>query len=403
MEAGISAKYQAIAKTLNERQRRVWAAVEAEWLGYGGVSTVWRATGISRRAIHVGLTELRSGTGWSELQPEQVRRRGGGRKQLTDKQPGLLAALDALVEPTARGDPDSPLRWACKSTRHLACELQGQGFKIERQKVCDLLDEMGYSLQANRKVKEGQQHPDRDAQFKHITTQIAEFGDAGQPTISVDTKKKELVGDFKNSGREWHACKSPTAVRVHDFQDKLLGKAIPYGVYDIFANEGWVSVGSDHDTAQFAVASIRAWWRRMGKPRYVNANALLITADGGGSNASRSRLWKLSLQDLSNQLQLPVNVCHYPPGTSKWNRVEHRLFSQIAINWRAHPLISLEVVVELIRNTHTDTGLHIKAALDHRSYPTGIKVSQQDFDAINIKPASFHGDWNYTISPSKQR
>jgi len=266
--------------------------------------------------------------------------------------------------------------------------------------VSELLDEMGYSLQANRKVTEGRQHPDRDAQFKHIAAQIAKFTSAGQPVISVDTKKKELVGDFINRGREWQPCKTPIPVHVHDFEDKSLGKAIPYGVYDLSANEGWVSIGIDHDTAQFAVASIHAWWCAMGKRRYACAHALLITADGGGSNGSRSRLWKLSLQHLVDRLQFPICVCHYPPGTSKWNRVEHRLFSQIAINWRAHPLVNVEVIVELIRNTHTDTGLYVRARLDKRHYPIGIKVSQPDFDAINIEPAMFHGDWNYTIKPS---
>lgn len=400
MEGKIAAKYQAIGRTLNERQRRLWAATEAQSIGYGGVSTVWRATGISRRAIHVGLKELDARTERDDEAVTSIRQSGGGRKSLTESQPGLLGALAALVEPTARGTPNASLQWSCKSTRYLAGELQGQGFEIERQKVSDLLDELGYSLQANRKVKEGAQHPDRDAQFKHIATQIANFGETQQPAISVDTKKKELVGDFKNNGREWHRHHQPTAVRVHDFQDKRLGKAIPYGVYDIAANEGWVSVGIDHDTAQFAVASIHSWWRRMGQRRYTHADALLITADGGGSNGSRSRLWKVSLQHLANQLRFPICVCHYPPDTSKWNRIEHRLFSYIAINWRAHPLISIEVILELIRNTHTDTGLHVKAALDHCSYPIGIKVSQLDFDAVNIELTPFHGDWNYIISPS---
>jgi Rhodopirellula transposase DDE domain len=401
MQAEIAAKYRAIGRSLNERQRRQWAATEAKAVGYGGVTAVWRATGISRPTIYAGLKELGTCGRKAKWQSEQIRRPGGGRKRLTHAQPQLLEALDALVEPTARGDPDSPLRWVCKSTRNLVVELHSQGFEIERQKVWELLSAMGYSMQSNRKVIEGKQHPDRDAQFKHIAKQIAAFSSSGQPTISVDTKKKELVGAFKNGGREWRPHGEPTKVKVHDFEDDQLGKAIPYGIYDIAANEGWVSIGVDHDTAQFAVASIYAWWRKMGRRRYTHPDALLITADGGGSNASRSRLWKLSLQDLVNDLRFPISVCHFPPGTSKWNRIEHRLFSQIAINWRANPLVDLDTIVGLIRRTHTDTGLRVKADLDWRTYPTGIKITQSEFDTINVQPAVFHGEWNYTILPSR--
>lgn len=400
MKSKVATKYQQIRKTLNERQRRLWAATEAQAIGRGGVTAVWRATGISRRAIHAGINEIKRRGRRAEWESQRVRRPGGGRKKVTDKQPDLLAALDALVEPTARGDPDSPLRWACKSTRNLVIELNRQGFSIERQKVSELLNELGYSLQANQKVIEGTQHPDRDAQFRYIAVRMAAFSGLGLPTISVDTKKKELVGAFKNGGREWQPCQTPVTVRVHDFEDRELGKAIPYGLYDIAANEGWISVGVDHDTAEFAVASIHSWWRKMGSKRYTQPTALLLTADGGGSNASRSRLWKSSLQGLANNLQFPISVCHYPPGTSKWNRIEHRLFSQVAINWRANPLIDLKTIVGLIRKTHTDTGLRVMAEVDFRKYQTGLRVSQEVFNAINLKPALFHGEWNYTISPS---
>jgi hypothetical protein len=403
MEAEVAAKYQAIGRTLNEHQRRLWAASEAKAIGHGGVTAVWRATGISRPTIHAGLKELSKSGRKPKLQAERIRRPGGGRKHLTQVQPQLLEALDKLVEPSARGDPDSPLRWACKSTRNLVTELNSQGFEIGRQKVWELLTEMGYSMQANRKTIEGKQHPDRDAQFAHIATQIDAFSASGQPTISVDTKKKELVGAFKNGGREWSPHGKPTKVQVHDFEDKQLGKAIPYGIYDLTANEGWVSIGVDHDTAQFAVSSIRSWWHKMGRWRYKYPQALLITADGGGSNASRSRLWKLSLQTLADDLRFPISVCHFPPGTSKWNRVEHRLFSHIAVNWRANPLVDLDTIVNLTRKTQTNTGLRVMADLDRRAYPTGIRVAQSAFDAINIRPAAFHGDWNYTILPSRAR
>jgi hypothetical protein len=309
----------------------------------------------------------------------------------------LLDALDSLVEPTSRGDPESPLRWTCKGVRRLASELQGQGFAIGKQKVAELLAELGYSLQANRKTREGNQHPDRNAQFEYIAAEVCRFQRRGQPVISVDTKKKELVGDFKNGGKEWSSKGMPTEVNVHDFMNKDLGKAIPYGVHDLAANVGWVSVGIDHDTADFAVETIRRWWRKMGWSLYPKTTALLITADGGGSNSCRNRRWKTALQDLADELNLAISVCHFPPGTSKWNKIEHRLFSQIGINWRGQPLTSHEVVVQLIANTQTETGLRVRAALDYNTYPTGIKVTDSQLATVNLRRAAFHGEWNYTI------
>jgi hypothetical protein len=399
MEAAIRRRFEGLASTLDERQRRRWAAAEAMTWGYGGVSLVSRSTGISRRAIHVGLRELRADPKPTAI-GYRVRRSGGGRKTLTDQQPGLLAALDALVEPTSRGDPESPLRWTCKGVRRLAAELQRQGFTVGKQKVAELLTDLGYSLQANRKTREGSQHPDRNAQFEYIAGQVRGFQRRGQPVISVDTKKKELVGNFKNVSREWCPQGKPVQVNVHDFMDKKLGKAIPYGVYDLTANAGWVSVGTDHDTADFAVETIRRWWRRMGRSLYPQATELLITADGGGSNSSRNRRWKVALQDLADELKLPIRICHFPPGTSKWNKIEHCLFSQIGINWRGQPLVSHEVVVQLIANTTTDTGLRVRAALDRNSYPTGIKVTDDQLASVNLHRAKFHGEWNYTIKPS---
>jgi hypothetical protein len=400
MEAAIRQRFKGLALTLDERQRRIWAATEAEAVGYGGVSLVSRSTGISRRAIHVGLHELH--TNAREVVPAgRVRRSGAGRKRLTEAQPGLLAALDALVEPTSRGDPDSPLRWTCKGIRRLAAELQRQGYTISPQKVGQLLADLEYSLQANRKTREGNQHPDRNAQFEYIAALVRRFQKRGQPVISVDTKKKEIVGNFKNSGREWHPKGTPIEVNVHDFMDKKLGKAIPYGVYDLSANLGWVSVGNDHDTADFAVESVRRWWRKMGCPLYPKATDLLVTADGGGSNSSRNRRWKVALQELADELSLTIHVCHFPPGTSKWNKIEHRLFSQIAINWRGKPLTSHEVVVQLIATTKTNTGLRVRAALDKNKYPTAIKVTAEELATVNLHRAKFHGEWNYTIRPSR--
>jgi hypothetical protein len=399
MEAAVRLRFAQVASILDERRRRLWAAAEAKAVGYGGVSLVARVTGLTRPTIHAGLKEQASGI--LPLPEGRVRRSGAGRKPLTHAQPELLSALDALVEPTARGDPESPLRWTCKGIRKLAAELQCQGFRIGRQKVADWLRQLGYSLQGNRKTREGGQHADRNAQFEYIARQVWKFQKRGQPVISVDTKKKELVGDFKNGGREWRPQGQPEGVRVHDFLDKKLGKAIPYGVYDLAANNAWVSVGIDHDTSDFAVETIRRWWRHMGRKRYSKAEELLITADGGGSNGCRSRLWKVALQRLATELGLIIRVCHLPPGTSKWNKIEHRLFSQIAINWRGRPLVSHEVIVQLIADTRTTTGLRVRAKLDKRSYPTGRKVTNQELAKINLHPAKFHGEWNYKISPTK--
>ena len=400
MEAAIRQRFLELRPALNERGRRLWAASEAKALRYGGITLVARATGLSRRAIHAALNELHAGT---TLPPGRVRRAGAGRKPLTAAQPGLLAALEALVEPTARGDPDSPLRWTCKGVRRLAAALRGQGFRIGRQTVAALLRELGYSLQANRKTREGSRHPDRDAQFEYIAARVRRSQRRGQPVISVDTKKKELVGDFKNGGREWRAKGQPDEVRVHDFMDKRLGKAIPYGVYDLAANAGWVSVGIDHDTAAFAVETIRRWWRHMGQPLYPRATALLITADGGGSNSCRNRLWKVALQRLADELGLAISVCHFPPGTSKWNKIEHRLFSQIAVNWRGRPLTSLEIIVQLIGDTRTETGLQVRAELDNSCYPTGTKVTDEELAAVRLRRAKFHGEWNYTVRPASRQ
>ena len=398
MESAIRRRFSAVAPILDERQRRLWTAAEAKAVGYGGVSLVARATGITRPTIHAGLKELATG---SVLPAGRVRRPGAGGKSLTATQPGLKAALDALVEPTARGDPESPLRWTCKGVRRLAAQLRNQKFKIGRQKVADLLRELGYSLQANRKTQEGNQHPDRNAQFEYIAGRVRQFQSRGQPVISVDTKKKELVGDFKNGGREWQPAGRPEEVRVHDFQDKTLGKAIPYGVYDITSNEGWVSVGIDHDTARFAAASIRRWWQEMGQARFPRAGRLLLTADGGGSNGSRNRLWKVALQGLADDLGLSLYVSHFPPGTSKWNKVEHRLFSYITQNWRGKPLVSRQAIVSLIAATTTKAGLTVRAALDTSVYETGIKVSDEELAHVRLKPDEFHGEWNYRITPQR--
>ena len=397
MEAAIRQRFESIALTLDERQKRLWAAAEARAFGYGGVSLVSRSTGISRRAIHVGLHDLTAGPA---LPSGRVRRSGAGRKSLMETEEGLLEALDALVEPTSRGDPESPLRWTCKGVRRLALELQRQGFRIGKQKVADLLADLGYSLQGNRKTQEGNQHPDHNTQFEYIAAQVRRFQNRGRPVISVDTKKKELVGNFKNVGKEWCPNGTPTEVNVHDFMDKRLGKAIPYGVYDLTANAGWVSVGTDHDTADCAVATIRRWWREMGWRLYPETTALLITADGGGSNSSRNRRWKVAMQDSANELGVAISGCHFPPGTSKWNKIEHRLFSQIGVNWRGKPLISHEVIVQLIASTKTETGLHVRAAVDRNTYSTGLKVSDRELATVNLHKATFHGEWNYTIRPS---
>jgi hypothetical protein len=399
----IRVKFQTLDAVLDERSRRQWAATEAREYGYGGVTAVSAATGLARDTVVTGLRELE----YRERHPDepvaqQLRRPGAGRKRLTATDPTLAAALEALVEPLTRGDPESPLRWTCKSTRRLAAELTRQGHRVGYRTVAWLLYEAGYSLQANRKTREGNQHPDRNAQFEFINAQATRFQKRGQPVISVDTKKKELVGDFKNGGREWAPQGQPEKVRVHDFQDKELGKAIPYGVYDVTNNQGWVSVGIDHDTAYFATASIRRWWQEMGSARFPRASELFLTADGGGSNSYRTRLWKVALQALANEISLKLTVSHFPPGTSKWNKVEHRLFSFITQNWRGKPLVSVQTIVNLIASTRTSKGLIVKAALDEGKYETGITVSDEQMAKLNLTPAEFHSEWNYSLSPRRK-
>lgn len=399
IEARIRRKFRLVAVELDERRRRQWAAVEAREIGWGGISLVARATGLSRPTIMVGLGELELSSKSRTLAAARVRRQGGGRRTLAQSDPGLLEALERLIEPATRGDPMSALRWTCKSTAKLAEELTRQNHPVTDRTVAMLLKQNGYSLQANRKTREGLSHPDRNAQFEYINRQVSAFQRRRQPVISVDTKKKELVGEFKNPGEEWQPKGQPEKVNVHDFPDKKLGKAIPYGVYDLACNEGWVSVGIDHDTAEFACASIQRWWNEMGSARFPEARELLITADGGGSNSSRNRLWKKSLQRLADELQLKLNVSHFPPGTSKWNKIEHRLFCFITKNWRGRPLTTYEVVVNLIARTTTKTGLTVRAALDPRRYETGIEVSAEELARLQISPAKFHGDWNYSIKP----
>ena len=400
--ARIRRKYRSLKPEMDERRRRQWAAAEARDLGWGGVTAVSRATGLSRTTIRVGARELARPARQRAVEARRVRRSGGGRRRLTEMDPGLLEALEALIEPTTRGDPESPLRWTCKSIRRLAAELSRQDHPVGAVTVGKLLRQAGYSLQANRKTREGASHPDRNAQFEYINASVQRFLQRGQPAISVDTKKKELVGDFKNAGREWYPEGEPEEVRVHDFLIKSLGKAIPYGVYDMLNNQGWVNVGIDHDTAQFAANSIRRWWKKMGHRRFPGARDLLITADGGGSNSHRSRLWKVSLQDLADELGLRLFVSHFPPGTSKWNKIEHRLFSFITQNWRGRPLVNHETIVNLIASTTTRTGLIVKAALDTNHYKTKIKVPDEQLSRLRLKPHDFHGDWNYTISPRKK-
>lgn len=395
----IRRKYRLLTVEMDERRRRQWAAAEARDLGWGGVTLVARATGLSRTTLTAGLRELDMPSKQRARVANRVRRGGGGRKALTMTDPKLLAALEALVEPSTRGDPESPLRWTCKSIRRLAEELTRQDHPASPNTVATLLKESGYSLQANRKTREGIGHPDRNAQFAYLNARVREFLDRHQPAISVDTKKKELVGDFKNAGREWRPRGQPEELRVHDFLDQRLGKAIPYGVYDILNNQGWVSVGIDHDTAEFAANAIRRWWNRMGRFRFPKARELLITADGGGSNGSRSRLWKVCLQKLSDDLDLPLVVCHFPPGTSKWNKIEHRLFSFITQNWRGKPLTSLQTVVNLIAKTTTRAGLNVKAAIDENHYQTALKITDEQLAGLRLTPAQFHGDWNYLIKP----
>jgi hypothetical protein len=398
----IRQKYLALSPVMDERMRRQWAASEASALGWGGVTAVSLATGLARDTIVAGRRELEHRRAHpAEAVAMRIRRPGGGRKPLTETDPGLQQALDALVDPATRGHPESPLRWTCKSTSKLAEELQHQGHAVSDRTVAHLLKQAGYSLQANRKTREGASHPDRNAQFEYINRRVIACQKRDQPVVSVDTKKKESVGEFKNGGEEWQPKGEPVEVNVHDFPDKKLGKAIPYGVYDLASNEGWVSVGIDHDTAQFAVTSIGRWWQEMGSRRFPRASELMIPADGGGSNGSRNRLWKWALQGLANDLGLALRVCHFPPGTSKWNKIEHRLFCLITKNWRGRPLTGYEVIVNLIASTTTKTGLTVRAALDTNEYETGIKISDEQLATVNLTPAKFHKDWNYTIRPKR--
>jgi len=392
-------RFVAVSPHLDERGRRLFAAGEARAAGYGGIAAVSRATSIAASTIGRGLKELACGSG---LAADRVRRAGGGRKALVATHPTLLEDLLALVSPSERGDPMSPLRWTCKSLRRLAGELAARGHQISHTVVGELLKQQKFSLQANSKAREGDSHPDRDAQFAHINTRVTRALSEQQPVVSVDTKKKELVGDFKNAGREWRPQGQPEEVRVHDFLIKELGRAVPYGIYDLAANAGWVSVGVDHDTAAFAVQTIRTWWHSVGARRYPGARHLTITADGGGSNGSRVRLWKRELQRLSNELGIEISVHHFPPGTSKWNKIEHRLFSFISMNWRAKPLVSYRVIVDLISATTTDTGLTVHCELDTNVYPKGITVTDEEMDNINILRDDFHGEWNYTIRPTQR-
>jgi len=393
----LARKFEVLARVLDERTRRLVAAAEAQVIGFGGVTAVARASGLSRGTVIRGIAELK--TAPKPARGQRVRRQGAGRKRTVDRDATLKRDLEALVEPVTRGDPASPLRWTCKSVRQLASELQRLGHRTSHRMVAELLHQMDYSLQANRKTLEGSSHPDRDAQFHHISDKIREFQADHQPVLSVDTKKKELVGDFKNNGRELRPKGDPEKVRVHDFVIPELGRAAPYGVYDVTQNAGWVSVGVDHDTAAFAAQSIRRWWESMGNAAYPRAARLLITADSGGSNGARVRLWKLELQRLADDTGLQISICHLPPGTSKWNKIEHRLFSYISQNWRGKPLISHTVIVNLIATTTTKTGLRVRAELDTRKYPKGVKVSDQDMAAIRIERDKFHGEWNYTILP----
>lgn len=395
LEVAIVAKYAVLAPVLDERARRLWAATEAAAIGYGGEALVSAATGLARQTIANGRREVATGV----VVTTRIRRAGAGRPGIDETQPGLAAALEALVEPVTRGDPVSPLRWTCKSRAKLTAALVRDGWQVSSTTVGRLLHARGYSLQAVQKRREGTAHPDRNAQFEHINATARTFLHAGQPVISVDTKKKELVGDFTNAGREWQPVKTPEPVRVHDFPGDAVGKAIPYGVYDMARNEAWVSVGRDHDTPAFAVASIRQWWTMLGRRAYPQATALYITADAGGSNGYRSRAWKTGLQRLADDLRLTIQVSHFPPGTSKWNQIEHRLFCQITQNWRGRPLRTFETVVELIGHTRTTTGLRVHAKLDKRRYATGVVVTRAEMQRLALHPHAFHGDWNYELRP----
>ena len=392
-------RYRELAPVLNEQSLRRFVALEAQALGRGGVSLMARISGLARSTIYHGLSDIRDNV---SAPAGRIRKEGGGRKKKACEDPTLVADLKRLVEPVTRGDPMQPLLWTTRSLRNLANELANKGHTACPTVVGNLLRGMGYSLQANSKTREGGQHIDRDAQFNYINTQAKAFLATNEPVISVDTKKKELVGNFKNNGREWRRNGAPEQVNVHDFIDPKLSRAVPYGVYDITNNVGWVSVGTGHDTAAFAVNAIRRWWRTMGKKRHPKAKRLMITADGGGSNGYRVRLWKVELQKLANELKIPITVCHLPPGTSKWNKIEHRLFSFITINWRGKPLRSYRTIVQLISATTTDTGLKVRAELDENKYPKGVKVSDLQMAAVNLTRHSFHGDWNYTVSPHRK-
>jgi hypothetical protein len=401
MIAAVHEKYDTLAPMMNEQLRRRWAGCEAMAIGRGGITAVSVATGLSRNTIARGIQEVQAAMPELAARAREgpIRAPGGGRPAMSREDVTLLADLHRLLESTTRGDPASPLLWTCKSTRHLAAELNAEGHSVSHMTVDRLLWEMGYSLQANQKVREGESHPDRNAQFEHINAKVRQFHRRGQPAVSVDSKKRELVGDFKNNGREWRPRGSPEPVRTHDFRDPELGVAIPYGVYDLQRNEGWVSVGISHETSEFAVASLRHWWRRMGRRVYPNARELLITADAGGSNGARRRLWKWCVQELADELKLRISISHFPAGTSKWNKIEHRMFCHITENWRGRPLLSRAVIVNLIGHATTREGLNIHAELDERDYPEGLKVSRTQFDSIRIVRDDFHGDWNYRIDP----
>lgn len=399
-EQNIATKFSQISSYLNEKTLRIWAAVEALSFPRGGISIVAKATGMSRSTIHIGILEIQPSKENNFLnEVERTRRKGGGRKTVVEKNSDLKKDLEILVDAATRGDPESPLKWTSKSTYNLADELNAMGHKVSQRTVYTLLDEMEYSMQSNRKTKEGSDNPDRDAQFRYISDKVKKFQSNNQPVISVDTKKKELIGEFKNNGREWQKKGEPIITNMHDFPDKELGKVAPYGVYDLTQNKGWVSVGISADTAEFAVASIRSWWKEMGYDVYPNATELLITADGGGSNGSRVGLWKKELRNLSDELGLEINVCHFPPGTSKWNKIEHKMFCHITKNWRGRPLVSRETVVNLIANTTTKTGLSIKAKLDTNQYEKGIKVTKMELENLDIIKDDFHGEWNYKVCP----
>ena len=398
-EAAIRARYGAVALLVDERARRLFAGTEALAIGRGGVSAVARATGLARSTVRRGVADVEAGDLGAK---GRVRRAGAGRPRIEDRDPTLRRDLEALIEPTSRGDPTSPLRWTTKSVRRLAAELRRAGHPVSHQTVSELLHDMGYSLQANRKVLEGTHHPDRNAQFEHLNAAVQLQLSLGEPVISVDTKKKELVGPFRNAGRELRPKGAPQEVRMHDFLIPELGRVSPYGVYDLGQNEAWVSVGTDHDTAAFAVESIRRWWRAMGEALYPGASRLLITADAGGSNGYRLRLWKLELQKLADETDLEITVCHFPPGTSKWNKIEHRLFSAISQNWRGKPLVSHEVVVNLIGATTTTTGLTVRTALDPNVYPAGLSVTDAEMETLYLRPDAFHGEWNYSLLPRQR-